>query len=54
MIATNISGTNEAVYNEKSGLLIEPENNIQLVDAVKRLFEDKELQKQAEKGIRKT
>ena len=50
MIATNISGTNEAVYHEESGLLIEPENPEQLTKAIERLFENKDLQKQIIEG----
>jgi glycosyltransferase involved in cell wall biosynthesis len=44
MVATNTPGTNEAVYHEENGLLIEQNNPQQLTDAVARLFEDKELQ----------
>jgi glycosyltransferase involved in cell wall biosynthesis len=42
-IATNIPGTNEAVYHEQTGLLVEPGDNDALAKAVERLFEDKEL-----------
>lgn len=43
-VATNISGTNEAVYDEKTGLLVEPGNVPQLAKAIERLFSDPELQ----------
>lgn len=43
MIATNIPGTNEAVYHEKTGLLVEAGNDAQLADAIERLFNDKKL-----------
>jgi glycosyltransferase involved in cell wall biosynthesis len=42
-VATNISGTNEAVYNEQTGLLVEPGDTNALAHAVERLFEDKNL-----------
>lgn len=42
-IATNISGTNEAVYHEKTGLLVEPGDDRALAGAIKRLFADHEL-----------
>ncbi len=40
MVATNIPGTNEAVYHEKTGLLVEPGNDQSLANAVARLFDD--------------
>lgn len=43
MIATNIPGTNEAVYHEKTGLLVEAGNDAELASAIERLFADKEL-----------
>jgi len=42
-VATNISGTNEAVYNEKTGLLVEQGDTNALARAIERLFEDKVL-----------
>jgi glycosyltransferase involved in cell wall biosynthesis len=42
-VATNISGTNEAVYNEKTGLLVEPGNDTELASAIERLFNDPQL-----------
>jgi len=42
-IATNISGTNEAVYQNKTGLLVEPGNNNQLAESIEKLFNDKNL-----------
>ncbi len=43
-IATNIPGTNEAIYDEKTGLLVEAENPKQLADAIKKLLDNKPLQ----------
>lgn len=52
-IATNIPGTNEAVYHEKTGLLVEPGDNAGLADAIERLFTDKKLaEKLAEGGTK--
>ncbi len=45
VIATNISGTNEVVYHEKTGLLVEPEQPKQLAAAIERLFNDPDLGK---------
>jgi glycosyltransferase involved in cell wall biosynthesis len=42
-VATNISGTNEAIYHEKTGLLVEPGDDLELANAIERLFTDKEL-----------
>jgi glycosyltransferase involved in cell wall biosynthesis len=42
-IATNVPGTNEAVYHENTGLLVPPESPVELARAIERLFEDKEL-----------
>lgn len=43
IIATNIPGTNEAVYHHESGLLIPPEDPETLAAAVTRIFEEPEL-----------
>ncbi|MCU0678148.1 MAG: glycosyltransferase family 4 protein [Candidatus Pacebacteria bacterium] len=43
IIATNIPGTNEAVYHEKSGLLVPPQDAEALAAAIKRLFSDDQL-----------
>lgn len=43
VIATDISGTNEAVYHEKTGLLVTPGNDTELAQAIERLFEDDSL-----------
>ncbi|MEK7154353.1 MAG: glycosyltransferase family 4 protein [Patescibacteria group bacterium] len=43
VIATNIPGTNEAVYDGKTGLSIPPNDPQALVKAIKRIFEDKKL-----------
>ena len=42
-VTTNTPGTNEAVYHEKTGLLVTPGNNQELADAIERIFNDKEL-----------
>lgn len=53
IIATDIPGTNEAVYNEKTGLLVETGNDQDLADAIERLFADKKLvQKIVEGGTK--
>lgn len=44
-IATDISGTNEAVYHEKTGLLVEPGDDQGLADAIERILENPELGK---------
>jgi glycosyltransferase involved in cell wall biosynthesis len=52
-IATNISGTNEAVYHEKTGLLVEPGDVEELARSIERLFIDKILtQKLIEGGLK--
>ncbi len=43
VIATAISGTNEAVYDGKTGLLVPPNNPEALAQAIARLFSDKAL-----------
>lgn len=42
-IATNISGTNEAVYHNKTGLLVEPGDDNGLAESIELLFNDKAL-----------
>ncbi len=42
-VATNVSGTNEAIYHEKTGLLVTPGNTEELANAIERLFNDKVL-----------
>lgn len=44
-VATNIPGTKEAVYHEKTGLLVEPGDDQGLADATERLLENPELGK---------
>lgn len=53
IVATNISGTNEAVYHEKTGLLVEPGDDAGLANAIKKLFEDKDLCKRLVEGASK-
>lgn len=43
VIATDISGTNEAVLHEKTGLLVPPHDTKALSHAIERLFGDKKL-----------
>ncbi|TSD03489.1 MAG: glycosyl transferase, group 1 [Parcubacteria group bacterium Athens0714_16] len=43
IVATNISGTNEVVYHEKTGLLIGVGDTEALAKAIERLFEDEKL-----------
>jgi glycosyltransferase involved in cell wall biosynthesis len=43
IIATNISGTNEAVYDGVSGLLVPPNDPEALAQALIKIFEDKDL-----------
>lgn len=43
MVATDIPGTNEAVYHEKTGLLVKPGDDTELATAIERLFSDKKL-----------
>lgn len=53
MVATNIPGTNEAVYHEQTGLLVsvEPEKNVpELVTAITRLFENPDLGEKVVEG----
>ncbi len=50
MVATNIPGTNEAVYHEVSGLLVEPGDTEALAEAIERLLLDEKLQQRLTKG----
>ncbi|MBI5401174.1 MAG: glycosyltransferase family 4 protein [Candidatus Yonathbacteria bacterium] len=42
-VATDIPGTNEALYHEKTGLLVKPGDDAQLARAIERLLDDPEL-----------
>jgi glycosyltransferase involved in cell wall biosynthesis len=53
MVATNIPGTNEAVYDGESGLLVPAGNHEALASAVERLFTDEELAKKVVMGGKK-
>lgn len=53
MVATNISGTNEAVYDEESGLLVEPNDPDALAAAIARLFGDEQLRARLVEGGKK-
>ncbi len=50
MVATDIPGTNEAVYNEISGLLVPPGDDTALAAAISRLFDDSALRAKLVKG----
>jgi len=50
VIATNIPGTNEAIYDMETGLLVEPQNPQMLADKIELLLKDKELQKKLTDG----
>jgi glycosyltransferase involved in cell wall biosynthesis len=43
MVATDIPGTNEAVYHEKTGLLVKPGDDAALAEAIARIFDNPEL-----------
>ncbi len=43
VVATDIPGTNEAVFNEQSGLLVPPGDDRKLADALARIFNDASL-----------
>lgn len=53
IVATDIPGTNEAVYHEDSGLLVPVDDPNALAKAVSRLFEDKTLQDKVVSGGRR-
>lgn len=53
MVATDIPGTNEAVYNEISGLLVPSGNDKALADAIARLFNDNALRSKLVEGAEK-
>lgn len=44
-VATNIPGTDEAVYHESTGLLVHVDSPNEIAEAVSRLFENPDLQK---------
>jgi len=52
-VATDIPGTNEAVYHEKSGLLVPAGDDQALADAIARLFNDPELRAKVVAGADK-
>ncbi len=53
IVATNIPGTNEVVYDEESGLLVAPGDNVELARAVERLFTDPALRLRLVSGGKK-
>lgn len=53
MVATDIPGTNEAVYHEVSGLLVQPGNDNALAAAISRLFDDADLRARLVEGAEK-
>lgn len=52
-VATDIPGTNEAVYHEKSGLLVPPGDDEALAGAIARLFDDASLREKIVAGAEK-
>lgn len=50
IVATDIPGTNEAVYHEKTGLLVPPNSPRALAEQIARYFENPELQKEMVAG----
>lgn len=50
MVATDIPGTNEAVYDGVSGLLVKPGDDQALADAIARLFKDTTLREKLVEG----
>ncbi len=54
VVATNISGTNEAVIHEVNGLLVEPGNSTELAKAITRYFDDSALCARMVEGGTKT
>ncbi len=53
VIATDISGTNEVVYHEKTGLLVPPGDDAALAKAIARLFTDVRLRETVVQGAQK-
>ena len=53
VIATNIPGTDEAVYDGETGLLVPPNNPRKLAEAIEKLFNDKKLQEKLINGAEK-
>ena len=53
IVATDIPGTNEAVYNGISGLLVPPGDDAALAGAIGRLFKDKTLREHLVMGAEK-
>jgi len=50
IVATNIPGTNETVYNEKTGLLVEAGDDAALAHAIIRVFEEDALREKIVSG----
>ncbi|MEK7641462.1 MAG: glycosyltransferase family 4 protein [Patescibacteria group bacterium] len=50
VVATDISGTNEAIYHEQTGLLVKPGDDAALAAAIERLFTDQALCKKLVAG----
>jgi glycosyltransferase involved in cell wall biosynthesis len=49
-VATDIPGTNEAIYHEKTGLLVKPGDDAALAAAIERFFTDEALCQSVVKG----
>ena len=51
VIATTGGGTNEVVFENKNGYLIDPENSSQLIEKIQTLYKDNNLLRLGENGI---
>ena len=55
VIATNIRGCREVVDNNKTGILIEPKDSVELKDAIKKIITNKKLRREyAKNGFKKS
>ncbi|MBI5045400.1 MAG: glycosyltransferase family 4 protein [Candidatus Niyogibacteria bacterium] len=53
VIATNVPGTDEAVYDGETGILVPPSNPQKLAEAIEKLLDDHELQNKITSGATK-
>ncbi|MBX4189050.1 glycosyltransferase family 4 protein [Candidatus Parcubacteria bacterium] len=53
MVATNIPGTNEAVYDDETGLLVPAGDDQALADAISKLFDNPDLEKRLVQNAKK-
>ena len=55
VIATNIRGCREVVDHNKTGILIEPKDSVELKDAIKKIITNKKLRREyAKNGFKKS